>query len=101
MGYCHCLIVILFVGCVVFQDASGVASVTKSPDESLRDPGTYIVYFKKSAKKAQLNHFVTELIKTSEETENFEVEIISKFFSIKALSARLSEQAINWVRFIS
>ena len=82
-------------GFFIFQDVSGVARVTRSPDESLRDPGTYLVYFMKSARKAQLKDFVTQLI-----SANFEAEVLSEFFSIKTLSARLSEQALSWVRII-
>jgi len=90
----------LVFGCTVFQDVSSVANITKSSDENLRDPDTYIIYFMKSARKAQLKDFVTELIGTSKKTEHFEVEIISEYFSIKSLSARLSTQALSWVRVL-
>ena len=102
MGYHQCLFLMLVFGYAVFQDVSGsiVASITKSSDETLRDPGTYIVYFMKSAKKAQLKDFVTQLIRISKKTEHFEVEIVSEYFSIKSLSARLSKQALSWVRVL-
>ena len=91
---CHqYLLVVLVFGCAAFRDISGVARFTRSADESLRDPGTYIVYFKTSATNAEIRQFVAEI-------KHFEAEIISEFLSIKSLSARLSEQALIWVRII-
>ena len=87
------LLVVLVFGFAVFQDISGVARFTRSADENLRDPGTYIVYFKKSATNAEIRQFVTEI-------KHFEAEIISEFLNINSLSARLSEQALIWVRII-
>ena len=97
MRFHQCLIVALVIGCTVFQDASSVARVTRSSDESLRDPGTYIIYFKKSATDTEIRKFAA-MIKAS---KDFTAEIISEFLSIKSLSARLSEQALTWVRVFS
>jgi len=94
----QCLIFVVVFGCALYQDVSSVASVSNSPDESFHGPDTYIVCFVKSATKAQLKNFITQLVGISRKTEHFEAEIISEYFRIKALTARLSEQALNWVR---
>ena len=89
----RCLFVALIFGYTVFQDVSGVARFTRSADESLRDLGTYIVHFKKSATNAEIRQFVTDITQ-------YEAKILSEFLNIKSLSARLSEQAVIWVRII-
>jgi len=88
----------LAIGCVIFQDASGVARVKRSANKNLRDPGTYIVHFKDSTTDAQLQHFVKQLSRKSNKTEKFEAKIVAKYYCIKCLMAKLSEGALQWVR---
>ena len=98
MRYYQCLILALIFGCVIFQDVSGVARVKRSVDESLRDPGIYIVHFEDSSTDAQLQHFVKQLNRRSKRRVKFEAEIIAEYPNIKCLTVRLSERALKWVR---
>ena len=98
MRYYCCAIAAVVLACAALQGALGIASVVKSADKDLRDNGTYIVYFNKSAKRLQLKRFVAQLIDMSTKTAHFDVEIISELFSFKSLCARLSQQALSWVR---
>jgi len=98
MRYYQYLFTLLICGYVIFQDASGVAKIKRSADESLRDPGTYIVCFENSTTNTQLQRFVKRLIERSNRRAKFEVKIISEDPSIKCLTARLSERALKWVR---
>jgi len=93
----QCVILTMVLGCVMFQSASGVARIKRSTDESLRDPGTYIVHFKDSATDAQLQQFTKQLYKSSGRKTNFKVNIISKYPSIKCSTMTLSESALKWV----
>jgi len=101
MRYCQCLSLLLTFGCIIFQDASGVAKVKISADENLNDPGTYIVHFENNATTAQLQHFTKQLIRRSNRRVKFETKIISELPNIKCLTVRLSHRALKWVRIIS
>jgi len=61
----HSLIITLDIGCVIFQDVSGVARVKRSADENLRDTGTYIVHFEDSTTDTQQQCFAKQLNKRS------------------------------------
>ena len=98
MGCYHYLCLTLIIGCVIFQDVSGVVRVKRSANENLRDPGTYIVHFKDSTTDAQLQHFVKQLNRRSNKTEKFDAKIVAEYPIIKCLTARLSEGALQWVR---
>ena len=96
---CHqCLIYILIFGCVIFQHTSGVARVTKSTNENLRDPGIYIVHFEDTTTDLQQHNFAKQLIKKFNERAKFEATIIAEYPNIKCLTSRLSKKALNWVR---
>ena len=101
--HCQCLIVTLVMGIISFKEVSaglGVADVIRSKNESLRDPGIYIIHFEENATETQLQTFVKQLITTSKKRakEGFKVEIITEYFGINFLTARLSEKALHWVR---
>jgi len=99
MRYYECLILTLVLCCVIFQDVSGIARVTRSNDENLRDIGTYIVHFEDSITDAQLQHFTKQLLRRTSRKVKFEAEIISEYPSIKCLTARLSKRALKWVSY--
>ena len=88
----------LVIGCVIFQDVSGVVRVKRSADENLRDPGTYIVHFKDSTTDVQLQHFVSQLTRKSIRNVKFQAILVSKYLDMKCLTARLSDKALQWVR---
>ena len=94
----RCLCLTLVIGCVIFQDVSGVVRVKRSANENLRDPGTYIVHFKDSTTDEQLQHFVKQLTRRSIRNVNFQGILISKYLAIKCLTVRLSDKALQWVR---
>ena len=94
----QCLCLTLVIGCVIFQDVSGVVRVKRSANENLRDPGTYIVHFKDSTTDAQLQDFVKQLTRRPNGGIEFEVETISEYINIKCLTARMSKRAVKWVR---
>ena len=96
----NCLIISLVIGCVIFQDVSGVARVKRSANENLRDPGTYIVHFEDSTTDAQLQRFAKHLNKRSNSRVKFEATVITEYPIIKCLTARLSKRALKWVRII-
>ena len=98
MRYYLYLFILLIFGYIMFQDTSGAAKIKRSADESLRDPGTYIVYFENSTTNTQLRHFVKQLIGRSNRRATFEAKIISEDPNIKRLTARLSKRALKWVR---
>ena len=98
MSYHHCLIHILIFGCVIFQHTSGVARVTKSTNENLRDPGIYIVHFEDTTTDLQQHHFAKQLVKRFNKRKKFEATIIAQYPNIKCLTSRLSKKALNWVR---
>ena len=99
MRYYQCLILALIFG--IFQDVSGVAIFTKSANEKLRNPGTYIVHVEDNTTDAQLQHFAKQLIRRSNTWTKFRAEIIAEYCSIKCLTAKLSERALKWVRMIN
>ena len=82
----------------MFQDVSGIARVTRSTDENLRDIGTYVIHFEDSITDAQLQHFAKHLIRRSRRKAKLEAEIISEYRSINCLTAKLSKRALKWVR---
>jgi len=82
----------------MLQDVSGVARVTRSNNENLRDKGTYVVHFEDSITDAQQQHFTKQLIRRSSRKEKFEAKIISEYPNINFLTARLSKRAFKWVR---
>ena len=91
--------VILYTAC--YQEVSadhGPERVARSAVESLRDRGTYIIQFKSHVAGKDLQQFAATLTRRSAMEENFEVEIIEKFFIIKCLIVRLSGRALSWVR---
>ena len=94
----QCLCLTLVIGCVIFQDVSGVARVKRSANENLRDPGTYIVHFKDSTTDEQLQNFVKQLKLRSSKSVEFQAILISKYLDIKCLTIRVSDKALQWVR---
>jgi len=98
MRYYWCLILTLIFGCVILQDVSGVARVRRSADESLRDPGTYVIHFEDNTTDSQLQQFTKQLIRRSYKVAKFEAIIIAEYPNIKCLTVRLSERALEWVR---
>jgi len=98
MRYYQCLILTLVFDCVILQDVSGVARVRRSADESLRDPGTYVIRFEDNATDSQLQHFIKQLIRKSYKVAKFEAILIAEYPNIKCLTVRLSEEALKWVR---
>jgi len=98
MRYYQCLILTLIFDCDIFQNVSGVARVRKSVDESLHDPGTYVIHFEGITTDAQLQQFTKQLIKRSYKVAKFEAIIIAEYPNIKCITARLSEKAVKWVR---
>jgi len=93
----QCLCFTLVIGCVIFQDVSGVARVKRSASDNLRDPGTYIVHFKDSTTDAQLQHFIKQL---SYNKGKFGAKIVAEYLNIKCLTAKLSKGALKWVRIL-
>jgi len=98
MRYYKCLILTLIFCCVIFQDVSGVARVTKSTDENLRDKGTYIIHFEYTITDTTMQHFAKQLIRRSSRKTKFVADIISEYHSINCLTAKLSKRALKWVR---
>ena len=76
------------------------AKVTRSPVESLRDHGTYIIYFKNHVTKKEQQQFATMLTRESTKRKNFAISIIENLFIFRCLTARLSASALNWVRTV-
>ena len=78
----------------------GVADVIRSKDESMRDPGTYIIHFEENTTDAQLQIFVKQLLtmSTQRAEEGFKVDVIAEYFGSDLLTAKLSENALHWVR---
>jgi len=97
MRYIQCLILTLIFSCVIFQDVSGVARIRKSANESLREPGTYIIHFEDSTTNVQLRQFTKQLTRRSYKKAKFEAIIIAEYLITKCLTARLSEKALKWV----
>jgi len=93
------LILILMFHYIIFQDVSGIARITRSTDENLRDQGTYIVHFQDRVTEAQIQHFAKRLNRKSSRKAKFEAEVISEYPSINCLAARLSQRALKWVRY--
>ena len=98
MQHCYQCLILALLSCTVFQDSSGVTSVNRSAQVTLRDPGTYIIQFQDNSTDAKLQHFMEKLIERSCNRTNFKVEIITRFFSFHLLIAKLSERALKWVR---
>ena len=98
------LLATVILGAVCYQEVSagrhGPVRVTRSAIESLRDRGTYIICFKDHVTEEELQQFTATLLRSSDEDENFKAEIIEGSFSIRCLTARLSEKALSWVRLI-
>ena len=82
---------------IVWQEASSVAVVTRSTDESLRIHNNYIIHFKENATEKHLQRFVDTLVRRTDHKRNFVAEILQQFLSIKCLTARLSAKALSWV----
>ena len=87
-----------FMCCQTVYGSSNQAKITVSAVESLRDHGTYIIHFNSTATESELKQFVADLEENSKLMENFTAEVIEKFFIIKCLTAKLSEEALQWVR---
>jgi len=100
MRYHQCLIFIPIFGCVIFHSVSGIVRVTKSANENLRDPGTYIVHFEDTTTNLQQHYFAKQLIRRSNKWAKFQASIITEYPNIKCLTTRLSEKALKWVRMI-
>jgi len=98
MRHYKCLILSLIFCCVIFQDVSCVARVTRSTDENLCDKGTYIIHFEDTITDTKMQHFAKQLIRRSSRKVKFVAEIISQYPSIICLAARLSKRALKWVR---
>ena len=97
------LFMIVSLTTVCYQEVSAGLSrarVTRSPVESLRDHGTYIVHFKEHIPEDELQNFITALVRKTNTERNFTAEIIEELFIIKCLTARLSRRALNWVRTV-
>jgi len=89
----------IFIFALVFwQEVSSQAKVTRSPVESLQIHDTYIVHFKDNITTEQLQHFAKLLVKKTENKRRFVTEIFQQFFTIKCLTARLSNKAMKWIR---
>ena len=78
----------------------GPVRVTRSAVESLRDHGTYIIYFKDHVTEEELLRFAAALSTSSDEDKIFTTEIIEELFIIKCLTAKLSSRALSWVRTV-
>ena len=98
------LLATVILGALCYQEVSAgrhdPVRVTRSAVESLRDRGTYIICFKDHVTEEELQQFTATLLRSSDEDENFKAEIIEGSFSIRCLTARLSEKALSWVRLI-
>jgi len=97
MRHYQCLCLTLVIGCVIFQDVSGVARVKRSANENLRDPGTYIVHLKDNVTDVQLHQFAKQLTMRHNSKRKFEAKTVTEYTSIKCLTARLSEKSLQWV----
>ena len=82
---------------VVWPEASSIAVVTRSTDESLRIHDSYIIHFKETATEKHLQRFVDTLVRRNNHSQKFKAEIVQQFLSIKCLTARLSAKALSWV----
>jgi len=84
---------------VFWQEVSSQAKITRSPVESLQIHDTYIVNFKENITAEQLQHFVNLLVKKGKnKLKEICCRKFSTNFSIKCLTARLSNKALKWVR---
>ena len=88
---------ILICAVLFWQEACGQVRVTRSPVESLRIHENYLINFKKTATEERINGFLTTLATKSNRSRNFNAEILTKFLSIKCITARLSDKALAWV----
>jgi len=89
----------IFIFAVVFwQKASSQAKVTRSVNESLRIHDTYIVHFKENVTTEQAQHFADLLVRKAKKKRKFVAEIFEQYFTIKCLTATLSNKALKWVR---
>ena len=97
MRCCQCLFLTLVIGWAKFHDASAAIKVTRSADESLCDPGTYIVHFKDIVTDVQLHEFAKQLSRRSDRKGKLEALTVTEYTNIKCLTARLSVRALQWV----
>ena len=87
--------ILLSLDLVCYRVAFGAysqASVTKSAVKHLQDHGTYIIYFRNNVTEIELQHFSAILERKSV------AKIIGKHFIINCLTAKLSKEALQWVR---
>ena len=82
---------------MVWQEASSIAVVTRSTNESLRIHDSYIIHFKETATEKHLQRFVDTLVRRNNHSQKFTAEILQQFLPIKCLTARLSAKALSWV----
>ena len=80
----------------MLQDNSAFAKIERSAEESLSEPGAYIIYFEESATEIQQKHFVRQLIR-HDGIVKFGAKVIAEYPIIKCLTARLSQRALQWV----
>jgi len=83
---------------VLWQKVSSQAKVTRSANESLRIHDTYIVHFKENVTAEKVQHFTDLLVRKAKNKRKFVAEIIEQYFTIKCLTAALSNKALKWVR---
>jgi len=99
MKYYWCVIFsCVSIALVFWQEVSSQVKVTRSPVKSLRIHDTYIVHFKENITTEQLQHFANLLVRKTKNKRRFVAEIFQQYFTIKCLTARLSNKALKWVR---
>jgi len=79
---------------VFWQEVYSQAKVARSPVENLRIHDTYIVNFKENITAEQL-HFTDLLVRKTKNKKRFVAEIFQQYFTIKCLTARLSNKALK------
>ena len=88
----------IFICAVLFwQEAYGQVRVTRAAVESLRIHENYLIHFKENVTEERINRFLDILARRSNQSRNFNAEILKKFLPIKCITARLSNRALEWV----
>ena len=82
---------------VFWREASGRARFTRSAVESSQILDSHIVHFKENVTEKQFQRFAAALVRKTIQNRKFAAEILQQFYSIKCLTARLSNKALKWV----
>ena len=82
---------------VFWQEAYGQAKFTRSAVESLQIHNNYIVHFKENVTEKQFQRFAGALVRKTIQKRKFVAEILQQYYTIKCLTARLSNKALKWV----